>query len=104
LGLITNRLQFQAFVDRAKALDGAVDVLVNNAGGMPLSRLDEMKINEWDQMVDVHFKGVLYGIATVLPGMTARKSATSSTSLRSRPTAAVRPPPFTVPQNPRCGP
>lgn len=91
---VTNRVQFQAFADRAKELHGQIDVLVNNAGVMPLSRLDEMKVDEWDQMVDVNIKGVLYGIAAVLPGMTARKSGhiinvASVSAYSTGPTAAV---------------
>lgn len=91
---VTDRVQFQAFADRAKELHGRIDVLVNNAGVMPLSRLDEMKVEEWDQMVDVNIKGVLYGIAAVLPGMTARKSGhiinvASVSAYSTGPTVAV---------------
>lgn len=55
----------------AKALDdhGRVDVLINNAGIMPLSPLSALKVAEWDQMLDVNVRGVLYGIAAVLPVM-----------------------------------
>ncbi|MED4754522.1 SDR family oxidoreductase [Brevibacillus choshinensis] len=52
---------------------GQIDVLVNNAGIMPLSYLHEKKITEWDQMIDVNIKGVLYGIGAVLPHMRERK-------------------------------
>lgn len=48
---------------------GTVDVLFNNAGIMPISDIDEFKTNEWDQMVDINIKGVLNGIAAVLPIM-----------------------------------
>jgi NADP-dependent 3-hydroxy acid dehydrogenase YdfG len=48
-------------------------VLINNAGLMPLSTLDQLKVDEWEQMVDVNIKGVLYGIAAVLPHMRERK-------------------------------
>ncbi|MFE4709849.1 SDR family oxidoreductase [Paenibacillus sp. NPDC056722] len=48
---------------------GRIDVLVNNAGVMPVSRLNELRTSEWDQMIDVNIKGVLYGIAAVLPVM-----------------------------------
>ncbi|MBW4840836.1 MAG: SDR family oxidoreductase [Paenibacillaceae bacterium] len=48
---------------------GRIDVLVNNAGIMPLSMLNELKVDEWDQMIDVNIKGGLYGIAAVLPVM-----------------------------------
>lgn len=59
----------------AFALDcfGKIDVIVNNAGLMPLSFLSKRKIDEWDRMVDVNIKGVLYGIAAVLPHMQERK-------------------------------
>lgn len=52
---------------------GKIDVLINNAGLMPLSFLSKRKIDEWDRMVDVNIKGVLYGIAAVLPPMRERK-------------------------------
>lgn len=55
----------------AQVLDrwGKVDVLVNNAGLMPVSYLYKLKIDEWDRMIDVNLKGLLYCIAAVLPGM-----------------------------------
>ncbi|WP_064092305.1 SDR family oxidoreductase [Rossellomorea aquimaris] len=53
---------------------GRIDILVNNAGLMPLSLINKRKIKEWDQMVDVNIKGVLYGIAAVLPYMEDQKS------------------------------
>lgn len=52
---------------------GQMDVLINNAGIMPLSFLHEKKVDEWDRMIDVNMKGVLYGIAAVLPYMRQRK-------------------------------
>ncbi|MFO7705108.1 MAG: SDR family oxidoreductase [Halopseudomonas sp.] len=66
---VTDRAQFQALADAAKEAYGRIDVLVNNAGLMPLSPLDQLKVDEWDQMIDVNIKGVLYGIAAVLPTM-----------------------------------
>jgi len=66
--------EVKRLVDRAVALHGRVDVLLNNAGVMPLSLLEARKIEEWDRMVDVNIKGVLYGIAAVLPHMIAQKS------------------------------
>jgi|SRR5680860_258885 len=53
---------------------GQIDVLFNNAGLMPLSPLDALKVQDWERMVDVNIKGVLYGIAAVLPHMRERKS------------------------------
>ena len=52
---------------------GQIDILINNAGLMPLSYLNKKKIDEWDRMVDVNIKGVLYGIAAVLPHMEERE-------------------------------
>ncbi|WP_026693894.1 SDR family oxidoreductase [Peribacillus kribbensis] len=52
---------------------GNIDVMVNNAGVMPLSPVHKRKINEWDTMIDVNIRGVLYGIAAVLPSMRERK-------------------------------
>ena len=53
---------------------GRIDVLVNNAGVMPLSPIDKLKVDEWDRTIDVNIKGVLYGIAAVLPRMQAQGS------------------------------
>lgn len=46
---------------------GRVDVLINNAGVMPISALDELKVEDWEAMIDINIKGVLYGIAEALP-------------------------------------
>ncbi|MGP0174651.1 SDR family oxidoreductase [Pseudomonas sp. NCHU5208] len=62
----------QAFVEYAEAHHGVVDVIVNNAGVMPLSPLNALKVDEWNRMLDVNVRGVLHGIAAVLPGMEAR--------------------------------
>ena len=66
--------QVKRLVDRAVSLHGRVDVVLNNAGVMPLSLLEKRKLEEWEQMVDVNIKGVLYGIAAALPHMIAQKS------------------------------
>jgi NADP-dependent 3-hydroxy acid dehydrogenase YdfG len=64
---VTDRADVAAFVDGAVARHGRVDVIVNNAGVMPLSRLDSLLVDEWDRMVDVNVRGLLYGIAAALP-------------------------------------
>ena len=71
---VTDRKSVEAFSEAARAAWGRVDVIVNNAGLMPLSAMAAMKVEEWERMVDVNIKGVLYGIAAVLPEMTARGS------------------------------
>jgi NADP-dependent 3-hydroxy acid dehydrogenase YdfG len=71
---VTDRADVAAFADRARERFGRVDVIVNNAGIMPLSPMASLKVEEWDRMVDVNIRGVLHGIAAVLPEMTARGS------------------------------
>jgi NADP-dependent 3-hydroxy acid dehydrogenase YdfG len=73
---------------------GKVDVIVNNAGIMPLSPLANRRVAEWDQMIDVNIKGVLYGIDAVLTHMLARKeghvvNVSSVAGLMTNPTSAV---------------
>ncbi len=69
---VTHFDDMQAFVKAAHEAWGRVDVMINNAGIMPLSPVNALKVSEWDRMIDVNIKGVLYGIAAVLPGMRAR--------------------------------
>jgi NADP-dependent 3-hydroxy acid dehydrogenase YdfG len=71
---VTKREDVQALVDTAVATYGRVDVLINNAGLMPLSSMDRLKVEEWDRMIDVNIKGVLYGIAAALPHMQGQRS------------------------------
>lgn len=71
---VTRRDDLKNLVDATVNTYGCIDVLINNAGVMPLSPLDRLKVDEWDQMIDVNLKGVLYGIAAALPHMKARKS------------------------------
>ncbi|MEO3750935.1 SDR family oxidoreductase [Streptomyces sp. B6B3] len=64
---VTDRADVAAFVDAAARDHGRVDVLVNNAGVMPLSPLDALLVEQWDLMIDVNVRGLLYGIAAALP-------------------------------------
>lgn len=91
---VTDRANVAAFAQAARERFGRVDVIVNNAGIMPLSPMASLKVDEWDRMVDVNIKGVLHGIAAVLPEMTARGSGhivniASIGALQVSPTAAV---------------
>jgi NADP-dependent 3-hydroxy acid dehydrogenase YdfG len=71
---VTDMADVQAFADFARQKFGHIDVLVNNAGVMLLSQLHEVKIDEWNRMIDVNIRGVLHGIAAVLPLMREHKS------------------------------
>jgi NADP-dependent 3-hydroxy acid dehydrogenase YdfG len=69
---VTDMVQVQALADFALKNFGRIDVLVNNAGIMPLAPLSKLKVDEWSRMIDVNIKGVLHGVAAVLPTMTAQ--------------------------------
>ncbi len=71
---VTKADQVQALVDRAITLHGRIDVIINNAGIMPLSLLAHLMVDDWDRMIDFNIMGVLYGIAAVLPHMQGQKS------------------------------
>ncbi|CAB3733750.1 putative oxidoreductase [Paraburkholderia phenoliruptrix] len=71
---VTDAAQVKHLVDSAVKKYGRVDVMLNNAGLMPHSLLERGKIEDWDRMIDVNLKGVLYGIAAALPHMKAQKS------------------------------
>ncbi|WP_174846933.1 SDR family oxidoreductase [Yersinia artesiana] len=91
---VTCRESMQAFAQRALTTWGRIDVMINNAGVMPLSPMASLKVDEWERMVDVNIKGVLYGIASVLPFMLECKAGHiinigSIGALNVSPTAAV---------------
>ncbi|WP_326732688.1 SDR family oxidoreductase [Streptomyces phaeochromogenes] len=91
---VTDPLSVRSFVEAAHERYGRVDVLVNNAGVMPLSRMDALRTDEWDRMIDVNLRGVLHGIAAVLPIMRSQGAGhivniASVSGLRVDPTAAV---------------
>jgi NADP-dependent 3-hydroxy acid dehydrogenase YdfG len=71
---VTNPDQVRALVDTAVQKFGRIDVIINNAGLMPHSLLERLKIDDWNRMIDVNIKGVLYGIAAALPHMKQQKS------------------------------
>ena len=71
---MADRAQVQALAEATLETYGRIDVLVNNAALISASPLDQIKVDEWDQMIDVNIKGVLYGIAAVLPTMRQQKS------------------------------
>ncbi len=91
---VTERAAMLAFAQKAIDVWGRIDVLVNNAGIMPLSPLSAGKHDEWERMVDVNIMGVLWGIGAVLPQMERQESGqiiniASIGSLYVVPTAAV---------------
>ncbi|MGI5140574.1 SDR family oxidoreductase [Streptomyces sp. CA-106110] len=91
---VTELDSVKAFVDGAIARHGHVDVLVNNAGVMPLSYMADLRIDDWNQTIDVNLRGVLHGIAAVLPSMNERRSGhiinvASTAAYRSDPTGVV---------------
>jgi NADP-dependent 3-hydroxy acid dehydrogenase YdfG len=71
---VTQPDQVQALVDAAVQAHGRIDVMINNAGLMPQALLERLQIGEWDRMIDVNIKGVLYGIAAALPYMQKQKA------------------------------
>src|SRR5579862_8170714 len=71
---VTKRAEVEALIQGAVNGFGRVDVLINNAGIMPIAPIESLKVDEWDQQVDVNIKGLLYGVAAVLPQMLKQKS------------------------------
>jgi len=71
---VTKRTEVEALIRGAVESFGRVDVIVNDAGIMPIAPIDALKVEEWDRQIDVNIKGVLYGVAAALPQMQKQKS------------------------------
>jgi NADP-dependent 3-hydroxy acid dehydrogenase YdfG len=71
---VLKRAEMEAFIKGAVENFGRVDVIVNNAGIMPIAPIQLLKVDEWDRQIDVNIKGVLYGVAAALPQMQKQKS------------------------------
>jgi NADP-dependent 3-hydroxy acid dehydrogenase YdfG len=91
---VRRREDLAALVALARREHGRLDVLVNNAGVGPISPLDELRVDEWDEMIDINFRGVLYGIAAALPVFREQRSGhvvnvVSTAGLRIVPSQSV---------------
>ena len=91
---VTRFEDLEQLVGRAIELHGRIDVMINNAGVMPHSPLDRLKVADWSWMIDVNIKGVLHGIAAALPHMQAENrghiiNVSSVAGHKVRPGAAV---------------
>ena len=91
---VKRRADLSALVQLACERYGKLDVLINNAGIAPTSLLDELRVGDWEEMIDVNIKGVLYGIAAALPVFRAQGfghfvNTASTAGLITRPTMAV---------------
>lgn len=91
---VTSLSEMERFIAEAQQHFGGLDVLINNAGVMPLSPLSARKVDEWDRMIDVNIRGVLYGIAAAQPLMEQQQhghiiNISSIGGLSVSPTAAV---------------
>jgi NADP-dependent 3-hydroxy acid dehydrogenase YdfG len=71
---VVDRADVTAFAEFAKQKFGRIDVIFNNAGVMPVSPMNALKVDEWNSIIDINIKGVLNGIAAVLPIMEAQGS------------------------------
>ncbi|CAM3575225.1 SDR family oxidoreductase [Zobellia roscoffensis] len=72
-GDVTKKSDYENLVKKTLSEYKTIDALINNAGLMPLSYVEKLKTDEWEKMVDVNIKGVLNGVAAVLPTMIENK-------------------------------
>lgn len=91
---VSRREDVSNLIDHAKAHYDTVDVFINNAGIGPISPLDDLRVDEWEQMVDVNVKGVLFGIAASLPVFRAQRfghfiTVASTAGMKTVPTQTV---------------
>lgn len=91
---VRDAAQVQALVDLAKERFGGLDVMFNNAGIMPNSPISALHTQEWNDMIDINLKGVLNGVAAVMPTFTEQKSGqiittSSIAGIKSFPGAGV---------------
>ncbi len=91
---VRNRADLEALVSLAVEKGGRLDVIINNAGVGPISRFDNLKVEDWDLMIDVNLRGTLNGIAAALPVFTRQGSGhvinvISTAGLRIMPTMGV---------------
>jgi NADP-dependent 3-hydroxy acid dehydrogenase YdfG len=91
---VTKRQDVDQFILNTISAFGKIDVLFNNAGVMPLSRLENRRYDEWEQMIDTNLKGVLYGIGAAIPFFKEQKSGhfinvSSVAGHKTAPTSAV---------------
>jgi NADP-dependent 3-hydroxy acid dehydrogenase YdfG len=71
---VTKRAEVEALIQATVDSFGRVDVIVNNAGTMLIAPVQALKVGEWDRQIDVNIKGLLYGVAAVLPHMQKQKN------------------------------
>jgi len=71
---VTKRAEVEALIQKAVDNFGRVDVILNNAGIMPIAPIEALKVDEWDRQIDVNIKGLLYGVAAALPHMQKQKT------------------------------